>query len=72
MGVKRVRVVANKVRNAEDEEYVRSRIPAEDLLGFVHYSAEVIDADRQGRSPYDFDKKAVEEIRRIKKKLEED
>ncbi len=72
LGVKRVRVVANKVRNAEDEEYVRSRIPAEDLLGFVHYSAEVIDADRQGRSPYDFDKKAVEEIRRIKKKLEED
>lgn len=72
LGVKRVRVVANKVRNAEDEEYVRSRIPAEDLLGFVHYSADVIDADRQGRSPYDFDKKAVEEIRQIKRKLEED
>ena len=72
LGVKQVRVVANKVRNPEEEEYIRSRIPAEDLLGFVHYSPEVIDADRQGRSPYDFDKQAVEEIRRIKKKLEED
>ena len=27
LGVKRVRVVANKVRGPEDEEFVRSRIP---------------------------------------------
>ncbi len=70
LGVKQVRVVANKVRSAEDEEYVRSRIPAEDLLGFVHYSSRVIDADRQGESPYDYDAEAVEEIRAIKAKLE--
>ncbi|MCD8124365.1 MAG: AAA family ATPase [Lachnospiraceae bacterium] len=70
LGVKQVRVVANKVRSAEDEEYVRSRIPAEDLLGFVHYSSRVIDADCQGESPYDYDEEAVEEIRAIKAKLE--
>ncbi len=66
LGVKQVRVVANKVRDEKDEEYIRSRIPAEDLLGFVHYSPEVIDADRNGSSPYDFSKAAVEEIREIK------
>ncbi len=66
LGVKKVRVVANKVRNEEDEEYLRSRIPAEDLLGFIHYSPLVIDADRKGDSPFDYDAKAVEEIRRIK------
>ena len=49
-----VKVVANKVRNEEDEEFIRSRIPAEDLLGMIHYNTEVIDADRQGKSPYDF------------------
>ena len=32
---------------------VNERIPEEDLLGFVHYNPEVIDADRQGKSPYD-------------------
>ena len=47
LGVKKVRVVANKVRGTEDEEFVRSKIPAEDLLGFIHYNPEVIDADRQ-------------------------
>ena len=70
LGVKHVRVVANKVRSEEDQEYIISRIPEEDLLGFVHYSGDVIDADRHGESPYDYDKKAVEEIRAIKKKME--
>lgn len=32
LGIRQVRVVANKVRSAEDEEFVRSKIPAEDLL----------------------------------------
>ena len=70
LGIKKVRVVANKVRGAEDEEFVRSRIPAEDLLGFIHYNSEVIDADRQGRSPYDVSKTATDEIRKIKELLE--
>ena len=66
LGVKQVRVVANKVRNAEDEEFVRSKIPAEDLLGFIHYNTEVIDADRQGKSPFDFSNTVKEEIAKIK------
>lgn len=70
LGVKQVRVVANKVRSEEDEEYIRSKIPAEDLLGFIHYNSEVIDADRQGQSPYDFSQKLIEEIRSIKDKIE--
>ena len=32
---------------------LKTRIPEEDLLGFIHYNPEVIDADRQGKSPYD-------------------
>ena len=47
LGIKHVRVVANKVRNEEDEAYIRERIPEEDLLGFMHYNQDVIDADRQ-------------------------
>ena len=71
LGVKQVRVVANKVRDERDEEFIRSKIPAEDLLGFVHYSTEVIDADRNGSSPYDFSKSAVEEIRKIKEIIDQ-
>ncbi len=71
LGIRQVRVVANKVRGTEDEEFIRSKIPAEDLLGFIHYNTEVIDADRQGKSPYDFSESATEEIRRIKELLDQ-
>ena len=72
LGVRRVRVVANKVRDARDEAFVRSAIPAEDLLGFIHYNPEIMDADRQGKSPYDFSPAAIEEIRNIKTILDRD
>ena len=72
LGVKRVRVVANKVRDEKDEQFVLGAIPAEDLLGMIHYNPEVIDADRQGKSPYDFSPAAIEEIRKIKAILDRD
>jgi len=70
IGVTQVRVVANKVRDQRDEEFIQARIPAEDLLGFIHYNADVISADRSGKSPYDFSPEVVEEIRAIKAKMD--
>ena len=72
LGVKRVRVVANKLRTQEDEDFIRSVIPAEDLLGCIHFNPQIMDADRQGKSPYDFSPAAMEEIRNIKKILDRD
>jgi CO dehydrogenase maturation factor len=72
LGIKRVRVVANKVRDEQDEQFIRNAIPAEDLLGFIHYNLEIMDADRQGKSPYDFSPKAIDEIRKIKAILDRD
>ncbi len=72
LGVEQVRVVANKVRDESDEAFVRSRIPAADLLGCIHYNSQVIDADRQGKSPYDFSSAAIDEIRAIKAILDRD
>jgi CO dehydrogenase maturation factor len=68
LGVTRVDAVANKVRNAEDEAFVRENIP--DLLGVIPYSGKVIDADRQGKSPFDFDNAVVDELRKIKAKID--
>lgn len=66
IGITKVRVVANKIRDESDREFIRSRIPAEDLLGFISYSPTVIDADRKGLSPYDCSPDALDEIRAIK------
>ena len=71
LGVHQVHVVTNKVRNEADEAFIRERIPAEDLLGMVHYNVEVMEADRTGSSPYDYSAAATEEIRNIKAKIDE-
>lgn len=70
IGITQVRVVANKIRDESDRAFIRSRIPAEDLLGFISYSDEVIEADRRGASPYDCSPAALEEIRAIKDKID--
>ena len=72
LGVKKVRVVANKLRDEKDEAFIRENIPAEDLLGMIHFNPEIMDADRQGLSPYDCSPSAIEEIRKIKGILDQD
>lgn len=72
LGVKQVRVVANKVRDERDEAFIRASIPAEDLLGMIHYNPEIIDADRFGKSPYDVSPSAIREIERIKAVIDGD
>jgi len=70
LGVKQVRVIANKVRDELDEQFVKENIAPEDLLGMIHYNTEVIDADRKGESPYDYSQVVTNEIREIKKTID--
>lgn len=70
LGITKVSVVANKIRSEKDMEFIRARIPEEDLLGFITYDEGVIDADRQGLSPYDCSPRALSEIRAIKDKMD--
>ena len=72
LGITKVDVVANKIRDAEDEAFIRQNIPPEALLGFMHYNSEVIDADRRGLSPYDVSPTMVEEIRQIKARMDKE
>ncbi len=72
LGVRKVSVVANKVRDEADEAFIREQVPEEDLLGMIHYSGAVSDADRRCASPYDLATDTVEEIRVIKNKIDTD
>ena len=71
LGITKVNVVANKVRNEDDERFIREHIPEENLLGFIHYNEGIIDADRKGLSPYDVSASAVEEIKKIKARIDQ-
>ena len=72
LGVHKVSVVANKVRDEYDEQFIREHVPEEDLLGMIHYDGAVSDADRRCASPYDIATDTVEEIRAIKNKIDTD
>lgn len=72
LGVHKVSVVANKVRDEADEDYIRQQVPESDLLGMIHYNGAVSDADRRCASPYDIAADTVEEIRVIKNKIDTD
>jgi CO dehydrogenase maturation factor len=70
LGVKKVSVVANKVRGKDDEEFLKSRIPHDELFGFVSYNDDVISADRKGISPFDTSERAKEEVLKIKERID--
>jgi CO dehydrogenase maturation factor len=70
LGIKKINVVANKVRSTEDEEFLKKRISVDELLGFIHYNDEVAGADRQGISPFDTSAEAVAEIKKIKERID--
>ena len=71
LGINDVNVVENKIRDEKDEEFIRSRIPEENILGFIHYNTDIMDADRQGCSPYDYSRQLLEEVSSIKEKIDQ-
>lgn len=69
IGVRKVFVVGNKIRNNEDEEFIKSNLEDGDLLGFINYNQEVINSDRNNKSPYDKSEYTRKQVNLIKNKL---
>jgi CO dehydrogenase maturation factor len=53
IGLSKIYVVANKVRDEEDKEFIRSSLPGAEILGFVSFRDEFRKADRPGVSVMD-------------------
>lgn len=65
IGVNKVFVVGNKIRNKEDEDFIKSNLGDGELLGFVYYNQDVINSDRLNQSPYDTSIQTKQEIKVI-------
>jgi CO dehydrogenase maturation factor len=63
--LERIAVVANKIRSPKDEAFIREHLSDFDLLGFLPYGNELIEADLNGQSPYD----VTSEAKRIVKEM---
>ena len=69
IGIKRIYVVGNKVRDQADRDFVLENLPNFQVVGFMSNSPQAIEADRQGISVFDLDDTMVEEAKAIAHKL---
>jgi len=70
IGVKKCYVVGNKIITEEDRKFISSNLTDFEVLGFISFNSKIIEADRNGVSPYDIDQVIVDEVKAIKDKLE--
>lgn len=70
LGVHQVHVVANKVRDEKDEAFIQDRIPRRIFWAWSTTTRKLWKRTGKRSSPYDYSAAAVEEIRKIKTKID--
>jgi CO dehydrogenase maturation factor len=67
--LERIAVVGNKIRSGKDEAFIRDHLSDFEILGFLPYDNELIEADLNGQSPYDTALEAKKRMKEIIAKL---
>jgi len=70
LGVKEVLAVANKVRTAEDLDFIKTSMGGMKLIGVISFNNSIMEADIKGISPYKNSPETTKEIKKIKDTLE--
>jgi CO dehydrogenase maturation factor len=65
IALRNVAIVGNKVRNADDEEFLKASLPDFEFLGFLPQDDRLIEADLRGVSPYDVDSPAKARVKEM-------
>lgn len=68
--IKNVYIVGNKVQNESDRELIKNGLPEFEVLGFMSFNPAIIQADKEGKAPYDLDERIKEEVGEVLKNLE--
>lgn len=71
IGIRKIFLVGNKIRNEGEEKHLKSAMPDFLFLGSVSESEKVRQADLEGKSPYKTDKDFVSEIDKLCLRLKE-
>ncbi|MBC8412131.1 MAG: AAA family ATPase [Nitrospira sp.] len=71
LGVKRVFLVANKVRNKKDAEFIKNSVTGIDFLGSLSFDESIMESDISGLPSFTSSKKTVLEAGKIKAILDE-
>ena len=69
IGIHKVYIVGNKIRNERDQAFILEHLPGDEVLGFLPFSDKAIEADIHGIAIFDADEKLVAEARKIRDRL---
>ncbi|MGD9364325.1 MAG: carbon monoxide dehydrogenase accessory protein CooC [Desulfobacteraceae bacterium] len=58
-------IVGNKVRGSKDEAFLKEHLADFDILGFLPYTEDLIEADLNGESPYDVESPAKARVKEM-------
>jgi CO dehydrogenase maturation factor len=65
LGIPNVWIVANKVRNERDRQFITEDLPGLQIVGWIPFSDNAIEADMKEVATYDAAPEVVEEVRRV-------
>jgi CO dehydrogenase maturation factor len=68
--IKRMMIVGNKVSSDQDRKIIEENLSDFPILGYLSYNPKILEADREGKSPYDIDEKIKGEVKEILAELE--
>ena len=69
IGIKKLSFVGNKIRSEKDKEFFLKYMPDFDFLGYIPFAGEIIEADLEGRPPFEKDPAGLNAVKEMLKKL---
>ncbi len=68
--IKNMMIVGNKVNSEEDRQLIERDLSDFPVLGYMSFNPKILQADKEGQSPFDMDEKIKEEVEGILAELE--
>ena len=69
IGLKKINLVGNKIRQDKDREFLLYHMPDFEFLGFIPFGSNIIEADLEGLPPYEKDAEGLRIVKEMINKL---
>lgn len=69
IGLKKLSFVGNKIRSEKDRDFFSTHMKGFDFLGFIPFSEEIIEADLEGRPPFEKNPAGLASVREMLSRL---
>jgi CO dehydrogenase maturation factor len=70
LGIKKLNFLGNKIRSDKDKQFLLEQMPDFHFLGFIPYATDIIEADLDGRPPYEKNRETLKIVSGMIKQLE--